>query len=48
MSKKKRKIRQFNTGATRDTDEDKYDYEGFYSPLVMERFAQYMNKHRKQ
>lgn len=45
---KKGKIRQFSTGATRDTDENKLDYEGFYHPLVMERFAQYMNKHRKQ
>ena len=41
-------VRKFETGATRDTDVGKYDYEGFYSPLVMERFAQYMNKHRKQ
>ena len=41
-------IREFTTGATRDTDEGKYDYEGFYSPLVMERFAQYMTLHRKQ
>lgn len=42
------KMRQFKTGATRDTDEGKYDYEGFYSPIVMQRFAEYMNKHRKQ
>jgi len=42
------KVRQFSTGATRDTDEGKYDYEGFLSPLVIERFGQYMNKHRKQ
>ena len=41
-------IRKFETGATRDTDTGKLDYEGFYSPLVMERFAQYMNKHRVQ
>ena len=41
-------IRQFGTGATRDTDEGKYDYEGFLSPLVIERYGQYMNKHRKQ
>lgn len=41
-------VRQFETGATRDTDEGKYDYEGFYHPLVIERYAQYMNKHRKQ
>lgn len=41
-------IRKFDTGATRDTDEDKLDFEGFFSPIVMERFAEYMNKHRKQ
>jgi hypothetical protein len=48
MSENSGQIRQFNTGATRDIDIGKLDYEGFYSPLVMERFAQYMNKHRKQ
>lgn len=42
------KIRKFKTGATRDTNEGKYDYEGFLSPLVIQRFAEYMNKHRKQ
>jgi hypothetical protein len=41
-------IRKFNTGATRDTDANKLDFEGFMHPLVLERFAQYMNKHRKQ
>jgi hypothetical protein len=41
-------MRQFDTGATRDTDIGKYDYEGFYSPLVVKRFGQYMDKHRKQ
>ncbi len=41
-------MRQFNSGATRDTDEGKYDYEWFLSPLVIQRFGQYMNKHRKQ
>ena len=41
-------MRKFETGATRDVDEDKYDYEGFLSPLVMERFAEYMDKHRTQ
>ena len=40
--------RTFNTGATRDTDEGKFDYEGFLSPLVLERYAEYMNKHRTQ
>ena len=41
-------IRQFATGATRDTSADKYDYEGFLSPLVIERYAEYMHSHRKQ
>jgi hypothetical protein len=41
-------IRKFQTGATRDTDEGKYDYEGFLSPLVIQRFGKYMHKHRKQ
>ena len=42
------KVRKFKTGATRDTNEGKYDYEGFLSPLVIKRFGEYMNKHRKQ
>ena len=41
-------IRTFETGATRDTDKDKLDYEGFLSPLVLQRFAQYMRKHQVQ
>lgn len=40
--------RKFSSGATRDTDEDKFDYEGFLSPLVVERFARYMHRHRVQ
>lgn len=40
--------RVFETGATRDSDADKYDYEGFLSPGVLERFAEYMHKHRRQ
>ena len=39
--------RVFESGAIRDTDEDKLDYEGFLSPLVLKRYAQYMHKHRK-
>lgn len=42
------KARTFDTGATRDTDEGKFDYEGFLSPAVLERFAAYMHKHRMQ
>lgn len=41
-------MRQFETGATRDTDDGKYDYEGFLNPLSLERFAAYMHKHRHQ
>ena len=41
-------MREFKTGATRDTDEGKYDYEGFLSPSVIERYAAYMHQHRKQ
>jgi hypothetical protein len=41
-------MRQFETGATRDTDEGKIDYEGFLSPLVLQRYGQYMMKHQVQ
>jgi len=41
-------MRKFESGATRDTDTDKLDFEGFNSPVVELRFAQYMHKHRKQ
>ena len=42
------KIRTFKGGATRDTDEGKHDFEGFFSPIVFNRYAEYMTKHRKQ
>jgi len=41
-------IRTFDTGATRDTDVKKPDYEGFLSPLVIERYGQFMMSHQKQ
>jgi hypothetical protein len=41
-------VRKFATGATRDTAKGKLDYEGFFSPLVMHRYAQYLHKHRVQ
>jgi len=41
-------IRKFETGATRDTDDGKFDYAGFLSPLVLKRFAEFMHKHRFQ
>ena len=42
------KIRKFKTGATRDTNEGKFDYEGFFHPLVVQAYGKYMHKHRKQ
>lgn len=41
-------MREFETGATRDTDNGKFDYEGFLSPQVIEAFAAYMHKNRRQ
>ena len=41
-------MRTFEGGATRDDDDVKCDYEGFLSPLVIERYGEYMNKHRVQ
>lgn len=40
-------IRQFASGATRDTSTDKPDYEGYLSPLVIKRYGEYMLKHQK-
>lgn len=42
-----RQIRKFETGATRDSDSTKPDFDGYLSPLVLERFAEYMTLHRK-
>ena len=39
--------RKFDTGATRDADDGKIDFEGFLSPLVLQRYGEYMNRHRK-
>lgn len=41
-------VRTFESGATRDTDEGKLDFEGFFSPDVIECFAEYMHMHRKR
>ena len=38
--------RTFASGATRDQDDSKLDYEGFLSPVVLERYAQYMHEAR--
>lgn len=44
----KKEIRHFETGATRDTEDEKLDMEGFLSPKVLEGFGKYMHKHRFQ
>lgn len=41
-------VRTFETGATRDTSANKFEYGGFLSPLVLHRFATYMHQHRRQ
>ena len=43
-----KQIRTFESGATRDLDDKKFDYEGFLSPLVLRRYGEYMHKHRLQ
>ena len=40
--------RTFETGAYRDTDNGKLDYEAFLCPRVLESYAQYMHKNRIQ
>ncbi len=47
-TKSNEKVRQFSTGATRNLDNHKLDYEGFLSPIAIEAFAEYMNSHRLQ
>lgn len=42
------KDRYFKTGAYRDVDDSKIDYEGFLSPIVLQTFGEYMTKHRVQ
>lgn len=41
-------IRKFETGATRDSEVGKPDYEGFLSSIVLKRYGEYMSKHRVQ
>lgn len=40
--------RYFPGGAYRDDDAGKLDYEGFLSPLVLQAFGEYMERHRHQ
>lgn len=41
-------MRQFDGGATRTADNERYDPEGYLSPLVLERYSQYMLRHQTQ
>lgn len=47
MTENNKLVRTFATGATRDLDENKPDYEGFLSPLALDAFAAYMSRKRK-
>jgi hypothetical protein len=40
-------VRDFETGATRNADAGKPDFEGFLSPLVIEAYAEVMHFHRQ-
>ncbi len=42
-----KEIREFESGATRNSEEGKLDYEGFLSPLVLRRYAEYLHAHRR-
>jgi hypothetical protein len=43
-----RKGRNFESGAYRDSEDGKLDFEGFLSPAVLFEFADYMHEHRTQ
>ena len=40
------KNREFASGANRNSEVGKLDYEGFLSPSVLKRYAEYMDKNR--
>ena len=42
------KIRTFDTGATRDTEVGKLNYIKALSPLVLQKYIEYLGKHRIQ
>jgi len=48
MSKSNPKIRQFDSGATRDTDENKPSYVKALSPIVLQGYVEYLGRHRLQ
>lgn len=39
-------IREFNTGANRNAEDGKIDYEGHISPIVIESYGKFMHKNR--
>lgn len=41
-------MREFETGATRNNDQTKPDFDGFLSPHMIQAFGQYMHEHRVQ
>jgi len=41
-------MQSYGSGATRSSDEDKLDYEGFLSPSALQVYAEYLHSHRKQ
>ena len=41
-------MRIFKSGANRDDNDTKIDFEGHLSPLAIKAFGEYMNKHRTQ
>jgi len=41
------KMRTFETGAIRSDDSDKLNYAACLSPLVLQRYAEYIRSHRK-
>jgi hypothetical protein len=41
-------MREFDSGATRDTDQGKLSYVKGLSPIVLKRYMQYLGKHRVQ
>lgn len=43
-----KKMRKFETGATRDTVEDKLNYIKALSPVVLQRYVKYLGEHRTQ
>ena len=46
--KRLRSMRTFDSGATRDSDDEKLDYDGFLSPLTLLCYAEFLHSHRVQ